>query len=128
MSAIGRFHCTLEMELTVAVKKASFQKMKPKIITYRNYKLFSNELYKEDLVFGLSSESFRFNKLKRFLETCENTLNRNAHRKKKFFRGNHSPFTNKEVSKAIMKRTRLRSKFLRNKSPENRENFNKQRN
>ena len=35
---------------------------------------------------------------------------------------------NKELSKAIMKRTRSRNKFLRNKSPENRENFNKQRN
>ena len=35
---------------------------------------------------------------------------------------------NKELSKAIMKRTRLRNTFLRNKSPESRENFNKQRN
>ena len=35
---------------------------------------------------------------------------------------------NKELSKAIIKRTRLRNKFLRNKSPGNRENFNKQRN
>ena len=106
--------------------KASFQKMKPKI-TYRNYKLFFNELYKEDLVFELSNESFQFNKLKRFLEICENTLNIHAPRKIKFIRGNHSPFMNKKLSKATMKRTRLRNKFLRNKSPENRENFNKQR-
>ena len=40
--------------MTIAVMKVSFQKVKPKIITYRNYKLFSNELYKEDLVFELS--------------------------------------------------------------------------
>ena len=33
-------------KMTVAGIKASFQKMKPKIITYRNYKLLSNELYK----------------------------------------------------------------------------------
>ena len=115
-------------KITVAVTKASFQKMKPKIITFRNYKLFSNELYKVDLVFELPNESFRFNKLKRFLEICENTLNRCAPRKKKIIRGNHSPFMNKGLSKAIMKRTRLRNKFLRNKSPEKRENFNKQRN
>ena len=38
-------------KMTVAAVKASFQKMKPKIITYRNCKLFSNELYREDLVF-----------------------------------------------------------------------------
>ena len=107
--------------------KASFQKMKPKIITYRSYKLFSNELYKEDLVFELSNESFRFNKLKRVLEICEKILNRHAPRKKKFIRGNHSPFMNKKLSRAIMKRNRLRNKFLRNKNPENRDNFNKQR-
>ena len=41
-------------QMTIAVMKVSFQKVKPKIITYRNYKLFSNELYKEDLVFELS--------------------------------------------------------------------------
>ena len=35
---------------------------------------------------------------------------------------------NKELSKTIMKRTRLRNKFLINRSPGNRENFNKQRN
>ena len=112
-------------KMTVAVIKASFQKLKPKIISFRNYKLFSNELYKKDLVFGLSNESFQFNKLKRFLEICENTLNRHDPHKKKFagIRGNHSPFMNKELSKAIMKRTRLRNKLLRNKSPENRENL-----
>ena len=74
-------------KMTVAVMKASFQKMKPKIITYRNYELFSNELYKEDLVFELSNESFGFSKLKRFLEICENTLDRHAPHKKNSFAG-----------------------------------------
>ena len=79
-SHLSDFH-----KMTVAVMKASFQKMKPKIITYRNYKLFSNKLYKEDLVFELSNESFWFNKLKRLLEICENTLNRLAARKKNIY-------------------------------------------
>ena len=65
---------------------------------------------------------------KRFLAICENTHNQYVPRKKKFIRGNHSPFMNKELLKAIRKRTRLRKKFLRNRSPENKENFNKQRN
>ena len=110
--------------------KTSSQKMKPKNITYRNYKLIFKELYKEGLVFELSNKSFQFNKLKRFLEICENTLHRHVPRKKKFIRvrKNHSPFMNKELSKTIMKRTRLRNKFLINESPGNRENFNKQRN
>ena len=46
--------------------------------------------------------------------------------KKKLIRVNQSSFKYKELSKAIMTRTRLRSKFLRNRSAENRENFNKQ--
>ena len=35
---------------------------------------------------------------------------------------------NKELSKAIMKRSKLKSKYLKNKTPANREDFKKQRN
>ena len=45
--------------------------------------------------------------------------------RKTSFAGNHSSFMNKELSKAIMKRSRLRSKFFANKSPGNSQNFNK---
>ena len=45
-----------------------------------------------------------------------------------FISGNFSLFMNKEFSKAIMTRTRLRNKFLRNRTTKNREIFNKQRN
>ena len=42
--------------------------------------------------------------------------------------GNQSPFINKEISKAIMKRTELRNKFLKHKTDESRQAFVKQRN
>ena len=42
-------------------------------------------------------------------------------------RGNHSPFMNRELWKAIMTRTRLRNKFCKEKTVENRKNYNKQR-
>ena len=69
----------------------------------------------------------RFGKLKKFLEIYESTFNKYAPRKKFFIHGSHSPFMNKELSKAILKKTTLRNKFLRNRSPENRENCSKQR-
>ena len=48
--------------------------------------------------------------------------------KKKFKRGNQMPFMNKDLSKAIMDRTRFRNKFLKNRNDENRKKYSKQRN
>ena len=43
-------------------------------------------------------------------------------------RSNHKPFINNEISKAIKTRTRLRNRFLQNRSEENRKLFCEQRN
>ena len=43
-------------------------------------------------------------------------------------RGNHSSFMNRELSKGIMTRTRLRNKLFKEKTVENRKNYNKKRN
>ena len=48
--------------------------------------------------------------------------------KKKYNRGNQMPFINKDLSKAIMDRTRFRNKFLKNRNDENRKKYSKQRN
>ena len=56
------------------------------------------------------------------------TLNKHAPRKRKTIRENQSPFINKETSKAIMKRTELRHKFLKHTTDESRTEFIKQRN
>ena len=47
--------------------------------------------------------------------------------KKSYVRGNQSPFMNKTLSEAIMIRAKLRSKFLKNRSNENKRNYVKQR-
>ena len=62
--------------------------------------------------------------MKKFKEICENTLNGKIHSFETFFFNK----INTGLSKAIMRRTRSRNKFLRNSSAENRDNFNKQRN
>ena len=48
--------------------------------------------------------------------------------KKKYKRGNQMPFMNKELSKAIMDRTRYRNRFLKNRTEINRKKYSKQRN
>ena len=39
--------------------------------------------------------------------------------KQKHIRGNQSPFMNKDIGKAIMTKTRLRNKFLKEATPMN---------
>ena len=48
--------------------------------------------------------------------------------KTKYLRANHSSFTSKDLSKAIMHRTKLRNQFLKLKTHESRLRYNKQRN
>ena len=66
-----------------------------------------------------------FNK---FLDVCKEALNMYAPLKKKYIRGNNSPFMNRILSKEIMKRSRLRNKFLKSKSEADKKNYVKQRN
>ena len=63
-----------------------------------------------------------------FKMTFLNALNSFAPVKKKYLRANHSKFVNKELSKAMMLRTKLRNKFLKQKTTETRSGYNKQRN
>ena len=46
--------------------------------------------------------------------------------KKKYIRWNNSPFMNREISKEIMDRSRLRNKFLKTKSEADKKNYVKQ--
>ena len=62
-----------------------------------------------------------------FAASCNKILDNHATLKKKYVRGNHSSFMNKSFSKAILVRTRLRNNFLKNRSEENKINYNKQR-
>ena len=65
---------------------------------------------------------------RRFCDININILNRHAPRKRKLARGNQMPFTTKDLLKAIMKRSRLRNNFLKNRTGENKTFHTKQRN
>ena len=106
-----------------------FRKLPPKIINYRDFKKFDNETFMHSLHYALSEEQFDYSKNPdKFYEICYSVLNDHAPRKKKYFRGNNKPFMTKAFSRAVMQRTRLRNKFLKNHSEVSKLLYNKQRN
>ena len=60
--------------------------------------------------------------------TVTDIFNRLVPIKKRYVRANQAPFINKVLSKEIMKRTRLRNNYLKNRSIANKMKYNKQRN
>ena len=62
------------------------------------------------------------------LRSFSKYMERHASPKKKYIRGNQSPFMNNTLSKEIMKKTKLRNNFLKNRIEENRNKYTKQRN
>ena len=62
------------------------------------------------------------------MNKCKEAFDIRVPIKRKYLRSNQSPFMNKEISKAIMNRTRLRNRFLRTRCIRDKEAYNKQRN
>ena len=70
--------------MVVTIMKTSFRKLKPKIINYRKYKKFLNDIFRDTLLEELSqvrinNDDDAFNK---FLRIRRNTLDRISLRKK----------------------------------------------
>ena len=124
-TGLSDFHRT-----TITIMKMHFMKLQPRVINYRGYKHYQNENFREDLLFELSKLIIR-NKddgFTGFIEACMETVNQHAPCKQKHVRGNHLPFMNKTLSKEIMMRARLRSRFLKNRTEENKRKYMKQQN
>ena len=115
-------------KLIVTILKVKHEKVPPKFIHYRGYKNFDSSKPFEKLQLkrsNLDMSSLGFGSLKIcFMEL----LNKIVPLKTKFLRANHSKFVTKEVSKAIMLRTKLRNEFSKKKTLESRAKYDKQRN
>ena len=107
-------------KLVVSVMKTSYKKSEPKIITYCSYKSFSNNNFREELRQVVSNRGNCDTNFKSFISSYN--------KKKKYLKGNQSPFMKKSLSKAIMLRSKFRNIFLKNRAEENRRNYSKQRN
>ena len=88
--------------------KTSFLKSAPKKILHRNYKNFTTNSFKSDLKKQLKyTESYES-----FENVFLNVLQRHAPLKTKVVRGNHPPYMNKTLRKAIIKGSELDRKYL----------------
>ena len=116
--------------MAVTVMKMHFQNLQPRVINYRDYKHFQNENFRGDLLLRLSKLNIKNNDdgFTGFIETCMETVNQHAPCKQKHVRGNHFTFMNKTLSNEIMTRTRLRNRFLKNRTEANKRKYMKQRN
>ena len=122
-SGLSDFH-----KLIVTVLKTSFRKMPARIIKYRNYKCYSQSNFNNELSYYLSGQDFINMSNDDFVSLVMEVFNRHAPLKTKYIRANDSPFVTKELRKEHMKRSRLRNKFLRIRSEENRNVYKLQRN
>jgi len=111
-------------KMVVTVLKTKFSKQKPRLVYYRDYKNFSNEIFERDFKQKMhactSYETFE----KLFLEVLEV----HAPQKTKYVRANEVPYMTKTLRKAIMRRSELESKYLKTKSEIAKQNFKRQKN
>ena len=104
--------------MVVSVFQTNFKKQKPKIVTYRAYKRFDDEKFRESLITYFSvGKNITYNA---FENLVFHILDKIVPMKQKYIKCNQSPFLNKDIHKAIMTRTRLRNRFLKEPTPMNR--------
>ena len=114
--------------LTLTVLRVFHSKQNPKIIQYRDYKNFTNEHFRRDLLRELSFQNVQPNEFDKFKFIASKLLNSHAPLKEKYIRCNQAVFMNKQLHKAIMTRTRLLNKLRKFNCPENQLAYKRQRN
>ena len=86
-------------KMVATVTKKIFRKLEPKLIKYRDYKYFCNDIFREFLQ-NTSSQNLK-NICDNTDSNCENVLDKIAPCTKKYVRGDNLLFMNKTQSKAI---------------------------
>ena len=115
-------------KMVVTVMKTTFPKARPKLIFYRNYKMFNAYIFREQLMISLENNPLAYMNFGEFQNTFLNILEKHAPLKKKFLRANEVPYMTKTLRKAIMDRSRFENRYFFTKSVLDKENLNKQRN
>ena len=124
-TGLSNFH-----KMSLSVMKIFYKKQKPSIVKYRNYRNFENEVFMKDLQDQFSQIGFEniITNFGAFKKAANEIVEKHLPLKKRYVRANQAPFMNRMIKKAIMKRSRLRNKFLHSKKDEDRNAYNKQRN
>ena len=111
--------------LIYSMLKTTFKKNEPKLFKYRDYKKFDSTAFHTDLQNKLDEGPKVY---QNFEDTFVRVLDAHAPRKTKVLRGNHKPHVDKNLRKAIMKRSALKRKASRTKQQEDIAKYKKQRN
>ena len=115
-------------KMVLTVLKSYCKKSAPIITSYRNYKHFDENSFRRDLIYNLENFDKSIMKYEDFKNIFMDALDVHAPLKKKTVRGNNAPFMNKALSKAFMRRSRLKNNFNKNPSEANLNLYKKQRN
>ena len=82
------------------------------MVNYRDYQNFLNNEFRAELDNEMSKHDLGNMEYQHFLNIFIEILNKHAPMKKKYLRAKQKRFMTKDLHKAIMKRSRLRNKFL----------------
>ena len=118
----GIFETGISDHHKVSVFRSYFLRIPPKMIEYRNYKIFNETVFLHDLDQELlNGEMYkRNNKMySTFTNVFRLVLDKYAPPKVIKVRGNQGPFMTKELSKAIMNKSKIRNKYRKWPSREN---------
>ena len=107
-------------KLVLSFLKSTFKRLPPKELSYRCYKNFNEDNYLNDLKnLPINTILDTEDPYSSLTKEVRKLIDKNAPLKTKKVRGNHAPFMNKELSKAIKNRSRLKNKWNNFKSREN---------
>ena len=84
----------------------------------RDYKRFQNGLFRSELDYELSKLDVCNLEFEHFSKIFIEVLNKHAPLEKKYLTANQGEFITKELNKAIMTRSRLRNKYLKENCPD----------
>ena len=112
-------------KMVLVVLKKKFERAKPKVISYRDYRHFDGNSFRCALRFELSKISTHsYSSFKKvFLET----LNDPAPLKQKTIRANHVPYMTKTLRKAMMHGSQLETKYRKQPTDINSERYKKRK-
>ena len=113
-------------KLTKTVLKQYLAKTKPKIVNYRDYRNFRNDEFRGKIDNEILKHDISNIEYQHFLNIFMETLSKHTPIKIKYLRANQGKYMTKGLHKAIMKRSRLRNKFLRDRTEKFRKEYKKQ--
>ena len=118
--------------MVLTTMRANYERLKPTKIQYRSYRNFSEKDFLRDLqnmpfhtCMDMDDNEAAYSSFK---DMFKKVVDKHAPMKSKLIRGTHAPFMNKELSKAIMHRSKLKNIHNKTQTKESWEAFKRQRN